>query len=109
MLSTGNKISPWRKEYASEGAAWSVKKTKAPTARERSLQREIADEWIEFRALHLFTQEKFAETLGISRRTVQYVEQGNKSRPGWLCMPLPETMKRFQVLKRKFAQETPMP
>jgi DNA-binding XRE family transcriptional regulator len=82
-----------------------VNRPKAPTAKQIAEQRAIADDWMNFRSKHLLSQDDFAKILGISRRTVQYVEHGNKKRPEWLCMPLPNTVAKFDRLKRKFEQE----
>jgi transcriptional regulator with XRE-family HTH domain len=60
---------------------------------------------MKFRSDHLLSQEEFGKLIGISRRTVQYVENGNSSRPEWLCMPLPDTMARFRALKKKHERE----
>ncbi|HTF66654.1 MAG TPA: hypothetical protein VK638_28625 [Edaphobacter sp.] len=77
----------------------------APSAEQRAKQRKVAEEWMKFRNDHLLSQEDFGKLIGISRRTVQYVEHGNKCKPEWLCMPLPETLARFHVLKRKHERE----
>lgn len=68
-------------------------------------QRKIAKEWISFRTRYLFSQVRFAETLGISRRTVQYVESGKGQNPAWPCIPMPETMAKFQALKKTYKGE----
>jgi len=82
-----------------------VNRPKAPTAIQIARQKEIAKDWKTFRKIHLLSQDDFAKILGISRRTVQYVENGNKHKPEWLCMPLPNTTAKFDRLKRKFTQE----
>ncbi len=63
--------------------------------------REMADEWKEFRLVHSYTQKKLAEALGVSRRTIQYVERGNQGRPELPCIPRGETVAKFRALKKK--------
>lgn len=64
-------------------------------------QRRIARDWVRFRAKHIFSQAKFAEALGISRRTVQYVETGKGARPGWACLPHTGTIAKFRALRAR--------
>jgi len=52
-------------------------------------------EWIRFRKDNLLTQVKLAEVLGISRRTVQFVESAELT-------PLQSTLRRFRTLKAKY-------
>lgn len=73
-----------------------------PTKEQLARQRSIAKEWIRFRTKHLFSQQKLAETLGISRRTVQYVESGKGQNPDWPCIPADVTLRKFDALKAKF-------
>lgn len=58
----------------------------------------LAKDWKAFRKRFLFTQESLAETLGVSRRAVQYAESGR-------CLPQPETQRRFNELKAKHERE----
>lgn len=58
-------------------------------------QEAIAHEWMYFRKKFLFSQVMLAETLGISRRAVQYVEAGK-------VIPIPGTLSKFNALKKKF-------
>jgi DNA-binding XRE family transcriptional regulator len=53
-------------------------------------------EWIEFRRKHLFSQVRLAETLGISRRTVQAIEAASAKRPHF------DTLRKFYALKAKY-------
>lgn len=62
-------------------------------------QTAIARDWRNFRTRFKYSQEKLATALGISRRTVQYVESGNPDDPNWSCIPSPATQQRFKVLK----------
>ena len=77
----------------------------APTKAQKARQRAIAREWTQFRVKHLFSQVRLAEALGVSRRTVQYVETGKSHRPEWACIPSDETQRRFNALKAKFESE----
>jgi DNA-binding XRE family transcriptional regulator len=54
-------------------------------------------EWIKFRKENLITQEKFADLLGIGRRTIQMVEKARIS-------PYPKTLRKFAALKAKYSQ-----
>jgi DNA-binding XRE family transcriptional regulator len=47
-----------------------------------------------FRKAHLYTQVRLAQTLGISRRTVQYIEDEDFTAWG----PNAETLARFRAL-----------
>ncbi len=76
-----------------------------PTKKDRTKQRAIAKEWKAFRAKYLFTQQHLAEALGVSRRTVQYVESGKGQSPDWPCIPGDETLAKFRALKTKFEGE----
>lgn len=62
---------------------------------ERQLRRR---EWVRFRKDFLFTQVKLADILGISRRTVQFIEAGELT-------PLVSTLRKFNALKAKHEQE----
>ena len=57
-----------------------------------------ANEWKAFRKDHLFTQTALAEALGISRRTVQYVERAEYT-------PQPETIGAMRSLMARHAKE----
>ena len=59
--------------------------------RERKVRARV---WREFRRIHLFTQSRLAETVGISRRTVQQIEGGR-------ITPYAETLRLFEVIKKK--------
>ena len=43
---------------------------------EQQERQKHAARWLQFRRDYLFTQTKLAEALGISRRTLQYIEAG---------------------------------
>ncbi len=55
-------------------------------------------EWSRFRKDFLLTQVKLADVLGISRRTVQFIEAGELT-------PLASTLRKFNTLKAKYQQE----
>jgi DNA-binding XRE family transcriptional regulator len=65
------------------------------TSRELELRKKYRREWIRFRKVNLFTQVRLAETLEISRRTVQMVE--NKK-----VNPRRETLRKFAALQAKY-------
>lgn len=71
-----------------------IKITKEQLA-ERKVRQE---EWKAFRAKHLFTQAALADALGISKRTVQYVEAGKFT-------PQPDTIAAMRVLQAKHDAE----
>lgn len=76
-------------------------KTAGPTkAQVRELEK-LRREWVGFRQAHLYTQGRLAEELGISKRTVQYIESGKGQRASWLCAPRADTAARFNALKKK--------
>lgn len=56
---------------------------------------ELAAAMVAFRANNLFTQKKLAETLEISRRTVQMIESGCIS-------PHPGTLRAWKTLVSKY-------
>jgi hypothetical protein len=56
-----------------------------------------AVEWKRFMRDNLFTEVKFAETLGISRRTVQQVKAGQVT-------PRYGTLRKWNALKAKYNQ-----
>ena len=62
-----------------------------PTEEDLARRQVLAKEWIDFREEFIFTQIRLAETLGLSRRTVQMVESGKIS-------PHPETLRKFNAL-----------
>jgi DNA-binding XRE family transcriptional regulator len=55
-----------------------------------------AHEWSTFRRRNLFTQAKLAETLGISRRTIQMIESARDN------YPHPGTIRKFLTLKQNY-------
>ncbi len=65
------------------------------TNRELKLRDKYRREWIAFRRMNIFTQVKLAETLGISRRTVQMVENRKVN-------PQRATLRRFMALQAKY-------
>jgi DNA-binding XRE family transcriptional regulator len=77
----------------------------AVTKAERAKQKKIANDWIQFRGKHLFSQVRLAEALGISRRAVQYTESGRSHNPNWGCIPTDETQAKFRALQAKFEKE----
>lgn len=77
----------------------------APSRALRAKQRRIREQFVKFRQRYLFSQAQLAEALGVSRRTVQYVETGNAQNPDWTCIPSRRTLERFQGLQAKCRQE----
>jgi DNA-binding XRE family transcriptional regulator len=61
-------------------------------------RQERAKEWRDFMANNLFTEKRLAETIGISRRTVQMVRAGNVT-------PHDSTLRLFATLKAKYDRE----
>jgi DNA-binding XRE family transcriptional regulator len=61
---------------------------------DRRQRKERAQDWKLFRKNNLFTQRRLADTLGISRRTIQQIE-------GAYITPHPQTLRRFEVFKRR--------
>lgn len=57
-----------------------------------------AKEWREFRKENLMTQQMLADTIGISRRTVQMVETAGVT-------PHAGVLSRFKTLQQKYARE----
>jgi DNA-binding XRE family transcriptional regulator len=53
-----------------------------------------ANEWRMFRRNNLFTQKRLAEIVGVSRRTIQQIENMH-------ITPRPQTLRRFIDLKKK--------
>ncbi len=70
----------------------------ARTKADKARKKRIAREWSAFRQEHLYSQVKLAQVLGISRRTVQYVEAEDGG-----PMPSASTLSQFQALKARFA------
>jgi DNA-binding XRE family transcriptional regulator len=66
-------------------------------ARQERAQR--SHEWKRFRNRYLLSQEKLAEGLGVSRRCVIYIENGQ-------VKPAATTMRLFQELKAKYERRT---
>ena len=58
-------------------------------------RRERAEIWRLFRADNMLTQERLAHNVGISRRTIQLIENGH-------ITPQAETLRRFASFKRKY-------
>lgn len=69
-----------------------------PTPADIEKRKERSLEWFNFRDEFLFTQQRLAEILGLSRRTIQMVESGK-------ITPHPETLRVFAVLKGKHEAE----
>jgi DNA-binding transcriptional regulator YiaG len=68
-------------------------------ARERAhSKRYFATQFIAFRKTYLLTQAKFAEVLGVSRRSVQYTEACQ-------ALPMNSTCQRFRELKVAYAKK----
>jgi hypothetical protein len=59
---------------------------------------ERAEVWKQFMADHLFTEKRLAETVGVSRRTVQMVKAA-------LVSPHKDTLRLFDQLKAKYDKE----
>jgi len=62
-----------------------------------TIRQRRAKEWKQFRRDHLFTQERLAEVLGVSRGTVQNVERERHD-------PMAQLESRFRALKAKHAR-----
>lgn len=62
-----------------------------------TIRQRRAREWKQFRRDHLFTQERLAEVLGVSRGTVQNVERQ-------LHDPMAQLEGKFRALKAKHAK-----
>lgn len=73
------------------GAVMAKIEVNAIESKERARQARL---WREFRKKYLFTQVRLADTLGISRRTVQQIEACD-------ITPHPGTLRKFNFLKRK--------
>jgi DNA-binding XRE family transcriptional regulator len=69
-----------------------------PTEEELKERQKRAKVWREFMANNLFTEQGLANTLGISRRTVQMIRAGNVS-------PHKDTLRLFESLKAKYDKE----
>jgi len=59
---------------------------------------ERAEEWKMFRRNHMFTQRRLAQMIGVSRRTIQQVENG-------YITPHQQTVRLFEAFKRKHTRE----
>jgi DNA-binding XRE family transcriptional regulator len=66
-----------------------------PTEEDLEMRGKRAVEWRVFMKNYLFTESRLAETLGISRRTVQMIKAGKVS-------PNLNTLKLFESLKAKY-------
>ena len=66
-----------------------------PTEEDLVIREKRAKEWIEFRREYIFTQKKLADVLGISRRSVQFIE-------GAEVTPLASTLTKFNALKARY-------
>ena len=65
------------------------------------LTKEMQDrgrEWLRFRLENLFSQMYLAETIGISRRTLQYIETAK-------LIPQAATIAKFEILRGKYEAE----
>lgn len=69
--------------------------TAAAAARLKRERRARANEWKRFRRTYLFTQRRLADTMGISRRTVQQIEN-------CYITPHPRTLRRFEELIKRY-------
>lgn len=72
--------------------------TPTPDKAEMRERQKHARRWLELRKSYLFTQEALAAALGVSRRTVQYVEAGR-------AVPWLSTQAKFRDLARKCRRE----
>ena len=68
-----------------------------PDKAEMKMREQRKQEWVKFRKDNLITQIKFADLLGVSRRTIQMVERNRVS-------PYPVTLRKFEALKTKYSQ-----
>ena len=66
---------------------------------EKKAREQRAQEWLKFRKDNLITQIKFADLLGVSRRTIQMIERGRVS-------PYPITLRKYEALNAKYNQGT---
>jgi DNA-binding XRE family transcriptional regulator len=64
------------------------------SAEEREERKSRARDWKTFRKTFLFTQKFLADTVGISRRTIQEIEAGN-------ITPHPATLRTFHTFRMK--------
>jgi DNA-binding XRE family transcriptional regulator len=69
-----------------------------PIEEKEQARQERATEWRDFMKNHLFTEKRLAETIGISRRTVQMVRAGKVT-------PHDNTLRLFVALKAKYDRE----
>jgi DNA-binding XRE family transcriptional regulator len=69
-----------------------------PTEDELKERQKRAKVWREFMADKLFTEQRLADTLGISRRTVQMIKAGRVS-------PHKDTLRLFDSLKARYDRE----
>jgi DNA-binding XRE family transcriptional regulator len=69
-----------------------------PTEEELKERQRRAKVWRDFMADKLFTEQRLADTLGISRRTVQMIKAGRVS-------PHKDTLRLFDALKTKHDKE----
>ena len=69
-----------------------------PIEEKQQAREERAKEWRDFMKNNLFTEKRLAETIGISRRTVQMVRAGNVT-------PHDNTLRIFGALKAKYDRE----
>lgn len=66
-----------------------------PDEAELQQREDRALEWLQFRKENMFTQQRLAEILGISRRTVQMVENGK-------ITPHNNTVRLFNALRTRY-------
>lgn len=64
-------------------------------------QEVMRKQWKSLREKRQWSQVRLAEALGISRRTVQYVESGNGQQGHFACIPKPKTLAKFKQLKKR--------
>jgi len=68
-----------------------------PDAEDIKAQEGLAAEMIAFRRKNLFTQKKLAETLELSRRTIQMMESGTIS-------PHPASLRAWRTLVNRYRE-----
>jgi DNA-binding XRE family transcriptional regulator len=66
-----------------------------PVVEELEVRKKRAEDWKSFRKENLFTQRRLAETLGVSRRTIQQIE-------GAYITPHQDTLRLFAAFQKKY-------
>lgn len=61
-----------------------------PTDEDKKMRVVRAKEWVDFRFDNLITQKTLADTIGVSRRTIQMIEAGS-------ITPYPKTLRKFEA------------